>query len=259
MVRMDTNFAPGTPNWVDLGSTDVPAAVTFYGELFGWTIEDLGPEAGGYGTIRKDGKRVAGISAADDPGRGTSWAVYFATDDADATAAEVEANGGKVVVPPMEIMDQGKMAVFQDPAGAFFSVWQPGAHQGAEMAGQSGGLAWVELFTSDLAGAAAFYPAVLGVTTREVDLGGGSTYTLFEVGGKNVAGAMAITREHDPVPPRWIVYFAVDDTDAVADKALAMGGSEMMRGDTPAGRLAFLADPQGGQFSIIEPDPDFSM
>ena len=46
---MTTNFSPGTPSWVDLGTTDVAGATAFYGSLFGWTVEDLGPDSGGYG------------------------------------------------------------------------------------------------------------------------------------------------------------------------------------------------------------------
>jgi hypothetical protein len=256
---MTTNFPPGTPNWVDLGSTDVTAARAFYSALFGWAVEDLGPDAGGYGLIRKDGKQVAGIGPAMDPDRGTTWSIYFATDSADDTLSKVERNGGKVMMPPMDVMDQGRMAVFQDPTGAYFSVWQPGQHEGAELANATGGMSWVELMTTDIAAAKSFYEAVLGVSTRDVDVAPGATYTLLEVGGKSVAGAMSVRPEQGPTPSHWSVYFAVDDCDATADKALELGATEMLRDDSPAGRLAFLTDPQGGKFCIIKPTPDFSM
>jgi predicted enzyme related to lactoylglutathione lyase len=252
---MTTTFAPGTPSWVDLGTTDVAAASSFYGALFGWTVRDLGPDAGGYGMILKDGQQVAGIGPATDPDRGTSWAVYFDTADADATAARVDANKGTVVVRPMDVMGQGRMAVFQDPAGAFFSVWQPGQHKGAELVSAPGSLSWAELMSTDVAGVKPFYTAVLDVSTRDAEIGPGLTYTLLQVGGRNVAGAM-------PAPDgnsRWSCYFEVEDRDAVADKALKLGGSEMLRDDSPAGQLAFLADPQGGAFCIIRSNPDFSM
>ncbi len=255
---MTTQFPPGTPNWVDLGTTDVAGATAFYGALFGWTVEPLGPDAGEYGLVRKDGKQVAGIGPATDSGRGTSWSIYFATEDADGSAKLVEAAGGTVVVPAMDVMDQGRMAVFQDPAGVFFSVWQPRRHTGAELVDASGALSWTELMTTDIDAAKPFYASVLGVTTRDVDISDGMTYTLLEVGGKSVAGAMQV----DPAtgsPSQWSVYFAVDDCDVTADKALELGGTQMMRDDSPAGRLAFLTDPQGGNFCIIKPDPNFSM
>jgi uncharacterized protein len=250
-----TTFPPGTPSWADLGTTDVAAATAFYTALFGWTVRDLGPDAGGYGMILKDGKQVAGIGPATDPERGTSWAVYFDTADVNAAAARVEANKGTVVAPPMDVMDQGRMAVFQDPAGAFFSVWQPGQHKGADLVGAPGSMSWVELMSTDVAGVKPFYTAVLDVSTRDVEMGSGMTYTLLEVGGRNVAGAMAAPDGNS----RWSCYFEVEDCDAVADRALELGGSEMMRDDSPAGRLAFLADPQGGAFCVIRSNPDFSI
>jgi uncharacterized protein len=255
---MTTNFPPGTPNWVDLGTTDVNGAAAFYGQLFGWTLEDLGPDAGGYGIFYKDGKQVAGVGPATDPDRGTSWAIYFATDDADTTAARVEKNGGKVIMAPMDVMDQGRMAVFQDPTGAYFSVWQPGQHKGAELVDAPGAMYWAELMTTDVASAAAFYNAVFGMSIREVDMGGGMMYTLLKVGDANVAGLMAPGPGEGSAPAHWAVYFAAEDTDATADHAVQLGGSETVRDDSPAGRFAWLIDPQGGKFCVIKPDPDFA-
>lgn len=256
---MTITYPPGTPNWVDLGTTDMTAATTFYGALFGWTVESLGPAAGNYGIIRKDGRQVAGIAPATDPDRGTSWAVYFATDNADATTATVESRGGTVVTAPMDIMDQGRMAVFADPTGAYFSVWQPGKHTGMELVQTHGSLTWAELMTTDIETAKAFYSAVLPVTGRDVKVDDGGTYTLLEVDGTGVAGAMEIGPDMGPMRSAWSVYFAVDDCDAIADRALELGGTELTRMDSPAGRLAMLVDPQGGSFGIIKPNPDFSM
>jgi uncharacterized protein len=255
---MTTNFAAGTPNWVDIGTTDVPGATAFYTELFGWTAEDLGTDSGGYGFFRRNGKMVGGFGPATDPARGTSWAVYFATDDADQTASQVEANGGTVVAAPMDVMEQGRMAVFQDPAGAYFSVWQPGMHKGCEVVGEPGSLSWAELTSSDVTAAKDFYQAVLPVSAQDMDMGEGSTYTLLKVGGTSVAGAMTASPDNADKPAHWSVYFAVDDCDAVADKAIELGATEMMRQDSPAGRFAVLSDPQGGTFCLIQNNPDFS-
>ena len=56
-----TSYEPGTPSWVDLGTSDLDASRAFYGELFGWTADEPGPveETGGYTMFRKDGKLVA--------------------------------------------------------------------------------------------------------------------------------------------------------------------------------------------------------
>ncbi|WP_026212378.1 VOC family protein [Longispora albida] len=256
---MAETYQPGAPMWVDIGSTDVPGAIAFYGGLFGWEAEDLGPDAGGYLLFRQKGKQVAGLGPATDPDRGTSWATYFATDDVDETTARVEANGGKVIVPPMDVMDQGRMAVYTDPAGVFFSAWQPGVHKGAELAGEHGTLGWAELLTPDVAGAKTFYSAVLGVSTRDVPMNDqGALYTLLETGGSSVAGAMPLTPDMGDTRPAWNIYFVVDDVDVSADRAVELGATELVRMDSEAGRLAWLIDPQGGGFCVIKPNPDYA-
>ncbi|MGA8117964.1 MAG: VOC family protein [Actinocatenispora sp.] len=256
---MTTNFPPGAPNWIDLGTTDVAGATAFYGALFGWTFQDMGPDAGGYQMIMKNGKQVAGLGPASDQARGTSWSVYFKSTDADDTAAKVGANQGKVIVAPMDVMDQGRMGVFADPAGAFFSCWQESKHHGSEVVDEHGTLTWAELMSPDIAAAKAFYEKVFPVSTRDVPIGNGMTYTLLESNGKSVAGAMQISPDMGPIPPHWSVYFAVDDCDATADKAVGLGASEIARADSPAGRFAILTDPQGGNFSMIKNDPNFAM
>ena len=106
--------AAGTPSWVDIG-TDVEAAKGFYGQIFGWEALSAGPpeETGGYGFFTKAGKMVAGFGPQQNPGPPV-WAVYVSTDDVTDTAAKVEKAGGKVVVPPMDVMTAGRMAVFAD-------------------------------------------------------------------------------------------------------------------------------------------------
>jgi uncharacterized protein len=257
---MTKTYAPGTPNWVDLGTTDVAGAVAFYGSLFGWSYEDFGPEAGGYGVFLKDGRQAAGIGPAMDPARGTYWATYFATDSADDAASKVQPAGGQVIMEPMDVMDQGRMAVFVDPSGAFFSVWQPGKNTGAEVVGEPGGLAWNELVTTDIGAVKTFYPAVLGVGIRDVPMGEGFDYTLLQVDDRAVAGAMPqLPDAVAGMPSHWVVYFAVDDCDATHAKALEFGATSLEGPmDSPAGRFATLVDPQGGKVAIIKVNPDFT-
>ncbi|WP_412544218.1 VOC family protein [Longispora sp. K20-0274] len=250
---MADTFPPGAPSWADLGSTDVPGALAFYTTLFGWTAEDMGPESGGYHVLRLDGAQVAGLGPATDESRGTSWVVYFATDDAEATAAKVADNGGTVVVPPMDVMGLGRFAVFTDPTGAYFNAWQPGTHHGWEVAGVAGAVGWAELSSTDLDAVKPFYGAVLPVSVRDIGESLDQAYTLLEVGGQSVAGAMP----SQDGTSRWGLYFNVDDVDATADRAVAAGATELFRQDSPAGRMAGLVDPQGGAFSIITPNPDF--
>jgi predicted enzyme related to lactoylglutathione lyase len=219
----------------------------------------MGPETEGYGLFRKDGKQVAGIGPATDPARGTSWATYFAVDDADDAANRVLAGGGQVVLAPMDVMDLGRLAVCTDPTGAFFSVWQAGKHTGAELVNEPGSLNWNELLTTDLDAVRSFYPSVFGLTTREVPMGEAMTYTLMEVGGRAVAGAFPLEPGTEGSSPFWSVYFAVEDTDASHAKAIELGASAVAPPqDSPAGRFTMLTDPQGGVFSVITINPDFN-
>lgn len=250
---MTQPYTPGAPYWIELGSTDPQAAHRFYGELFGWDTQELGPEAGGYGFFLKDGKMVAGVGQATDADRGTSWAPYFGTQDAAETAQLVTKHGGAVIAEPMEVMEEGKMAVFTDPNGAYFSVFQPPANnRGLEVRNEVGGLSWVELYSTDIETAKAFYTAVFPLSARDVPMGDDVSYTLFEVDGNAVAGGMTTTQN------AWGIYFEVDDVDAIADKALSLGATQSLRDDSPAGRFAALVDPQGGAFSIVKTNPDFN-
>jgi uncharacterized protein len=249
-------YAPGTPSWVDLASTDVDASKRFYSELFGWeTRVAEEPEAQGYTTFLKDGKAVAAVGGQMDPSMPTTWTTYFATDNVDDTVSKVEAAGGKVLLPPLDVMGYGRMAVFADPAGAAFAVWQAGTMPGAEVTAEANSFGWAELMTRDPASAKAFYPSAIGLTPRDIEYTEG-VYTLFEVAGKSVAGMYEITADE---PPRWMVYFNVDDPDAVAAKAEQLGGTiGAPPMDTPAGRFAAIGDPQGAYFSVINADPNYN-
>jgi predicted enzyme related to lactoylglutathione lyase len=246
--------APGVPNWVDLGTSDVFDATRFYTELFGWTAHLAPePEAGGYTIFTKDDKPVSGAGPLFGEGQPTAWSTYIATADADAVAARVDAAGGKVLVAPFDVLDQGRMAAFLDQAGAPFSVWQSGAMTGAELFDAPGSLTWNELTTRDVEGSKAFYGTVFGWTARDSSLGG-VPYILWEAHGDTIAGMMPMIGEQWPVDlaPHWMIYFAVEDCDAAAARAASLGGRVTVPPTSfPMGRFAEITDPQGGTFSVL--------
>lgn len=182
-------YAPGTPMWIDLGSPDVPGSIKFYTELFGWTTEDQGAEAGHYHMAFYKGKRVAGISPLPEGVPVSTWNTYIATESADETTSKVRDAGGEVLLEPMDVMDAGRMAVYKDPTGAVFGIWQAGKHTGAELANETGSFCWNELQTRDTASARKFYNSVFGWTSNSV--GGPTEYNNWQLSGSDkVVGGM---------------------------------------------------------------------
>ena len=248
---------PGVPNWVDVATSDLDGAKRFYTALFGWTADVSGDEYGGYTTFSLDGRAVAGAGPLFGEGQPTAWSTYFGTADADTTAALVEAAGGKVLVAPFDVGDQGRMAAFLDQAGAPFSVWQPGTTPGAEVFDVPGAVTWNELITRDVDGSCVFYGAVFGWTARNTSVDG-VPYVLFEHHGAAVAGMQPMVGPAWPVdlPPHWMIYFAVADCDRTVDHAYALGGRVVSPPTTFAmGRYAVVEDPEGGRFSILASNP----
>lgn len=247
-----TEHAHGVPSWVDIG-TEVDGAKAFYGALFGWEALEAGPpeETGGYGFFTSGGRMVAGVGPSQEPGP-PHWTTYVAVQDADDTTQRVEEAGGKVVVAPMDVMGAGRMAVFEDPTGAYFSIWQAGEHKGVQLTQEPGSLCWVELNTRDVEAARPFYESVFGWTaeTHEGDM----PYTELHNDGPAVAGMMAMSDQVPAeVPPHWLVYFGTDDVDATAEQARELGG-EVVFGpmDIPDMlRFAVLRDPQGAVFGVL--------
>ena len=259
---LTTRFVDGAPNWIDLGTPDIDGATSFYGALFGWRFESAGPDAGGYGFFQLDGSTVAGGMQTTPEQGPPSWTVYFRTRDADATAKAAEQAHGRVLFAPMDVMGQGTMAIVADQAGVPFGLWQPGMNKGVDVAGDPGSLCWVELYTPDIAAAAAFYRATLGLETSAVPFPGG-TYTCVnpDGAGEDAMFGGVVPLADDPTEaqsgPYWLPYFEVPDVDTVVAEAEQRGGTVRMPATDVegVGRMARLADPYGARFAVIRSAP----
>lgn len=255
MTTYDKPHREGTPSWADLVTDDPAGARQFYGSLFDWTFDVGGPESGHYTMCNVGGKPVAGIGAKP-PGAPfpTAWTMYLATGDVARTCAKATELGGAVVMPPMQVMDAGTMAIVSDPTGGVFGLWQSGRHIGAERMAEPGAFAWTELNTRDLARAQAFLSGLFGYTTQDVPIPTSKYVTLHL--GDETAGGILQMNEHWPaeIPPHWMVYFQCDDTDAAVEKAKGLGATcHVAPFDTPYGRIAVIGDPQGATFSLVRP------
>lgn len=256
-----TSHTPGTPSWTDLMSPDVDASKAFYTSVFGWDAADQFDDAGNrvYVMFSLDGKSVAGLGgmAPNMDGMPAIWNTYITTDDVAATASKVEAAGGAVAMPPMQVMTSGEMAVFADPTGAMFSVWKAGDHIGAEVSNVANTMSWNELMTSDTDAAKGFYAEVFGWTYQDMEMGEMGTYHLIE-GGTNdegLGGMIAKPAEMAEVPNHWAVYFTVDDIEATIVTATEAGGTVLQEPfPVPGiGISAVVGDPHHGVFQLMQP------
>lgn len=247
---------PGVPSWIDLASPDLDASAAFYRALFGWEVWDTGPDGGGYRMLGLRDRYVAGLAPKQDERQPTAWSCYVTVADADATAAKVSAAGGSVIVAPFDVMTAGRMAVFADPEGAAFSVWQPMEHPGAQLVNEPGAFTWSELNSRDIDGAKRFYGEVfgwVGDTNPMPGPGGEVAYTSWMLGERAVAGALPMPEQvPEDMPPFWLVYIGVADADAAVATAKGLGARAVMEPvDIPIGRFAVLIDPQGAPFGVI--------
>jgi predicted enzyme related to lactoylglutathione lyase len=279
-------YMPGVPCWLDTLQPDPDAAVTFYGNLFGWQFQERTPAGSPerYFVAQLRGRDVAGIGtqSRDAPAR-PAWTTYIWVDSADAAAAKVKAAGGSVLMDPFDVAGAGRMAVVSDPSGAAFCVWQAREHKGAQLVNEPGTWNFSELNTRDPEGAKAFYGTVFGWEATAIPMDGGET-SMWRVPGYGdflarrdpdlrerqadvgapegfedaVAWLVPMTGDQlpDDTPPHWSVTFAVDDADAVADRAAKLGGKVLVPPfDAPWVRMAIIRDPQGAVFTASKFTP----
>ena len=274
MLERD-GYPAGVPCWIDTGQPDPEAAVSFYGQLFGWEFEDRTPadSTQRYFIGRLRGGDVAGVGSLPEGAPSTAtWNTYVWVDSADETADKARAAGGSVVTEPFDVGDAGRMAVLADREGATICVWQAGRHKGARLVNEPGTWNFSDLNTRDLEAAKAFYGPVFGWQADPVGSDDGD-FTMWRLPGygdhlaqrdpdlrKRMADVQApegfedvvatlVPIADDDTPAHWGITFAVDDADAVADRAMELGGQVLAPPfDAPWVRMTVLRDPQGAVF-----------
>jgi len=281
MLERD-GYLPGVPCWIDTSQPDPQAAVAFYGGLFGWDFEDTMPpgSAGSYFIARLRGGDVAAVASPPEAAPPTpAWNTYIWVQSADETASKVLDAGGRVVMNPFDVGNAGRMAIFTDPAGAAFRVWQANEHKGARIVNEPGSLNFNGLNTRDVEGAKSFYGSVFG--WEPLALGGSAEMWRLPGYGEFLeqrdpglrermaqSGAPAgfedavatlnpIADDQPDVPPHWSVTFAVEDADATAQRATELGGRVVIEPfDAPWVRMTVITDPQGATFTASKFVPE---
>ena len=279
MLERD-GYPAGVPCWVDTVQPDPEAAIAFYCDLFGWEFEERTPAGAPqrYFVAQLRGRDVAGVGSQPEGAPPTPvWNTYISVESADEAAAKTRGAGGSVLLGPFDASDAGRMGVFSDPSGAVFCVWQPKEHKGAQLVNEPGTWNFSDFNTRDPEGAKAFYGAVFGWKVSSLDAQGGD-FGFWRVDGYGdfleqrdpevrqrqadvsapegfedaVAWLVPMTSEQfsDDTPPHWSITFAVDDADAIAERAAKLGGAVLVPPlDAPWVRTTVLSDPQGAVFT----------
>ena len=256
-------YEPGTFCWVDLGTTDPAGAKAFYGGLFGWEAVDMPASGMTYTMLRLGGDDVAALYEQDAEQRAQgippSWFHYVSVEDADATAARARELGGTVQGEAFDVLDSGRMAIVQDPTGAWFAVWQPRAHIGARRVNEPGTLTWNELQSRDPDTAASFYGGLFGWEMERIEQDGRLAYVTIKNGGRTNGGIMPMGEQHGDAPPHWLAYFVAESADDTAARVRELGGGVLAEPfDVPntSGRIAVVRDPQGAVFALFQGPTD---
>ncbi|GLX47912.1 hypothetical protein Shyhy01_08620 [Streptomyces hygroscopicus subsp. hygroscopicus] len=248
--------APGTPCWVSLMAHRLTATEEFYGELFGWEFRPGPQQLGPYVRALLDGREVAGMGRLPPENRlPIAWTPYLASDDVDRTAEAVRLCGGTVAVGPLDAAEAGRLAIAADPSGAVFGIWQAPGHLAPAVTGVPGTPAWNELLTFETQSVAKFYVSVFGYETEPV-VSAGLDYVTLRVDGRPVAGLHGVghglPRDRGPY---WQTCFEVADTGETLRQVTGLGGRIVRPAhDSPHGRVATVADPEGAVFSVVQ-DP----
>ena len=257
----------GVPCFIDTSQRDPAAAADFYTGLFGWEFDERVP--GEYWLATLNGLDVAGLAR--QPDGEPSWNTYVQVDSADFATNDAIELGGKVLAPPFDVGEAGRMSVIEDPTGAVFCMWEARQHRGARLVNMPGTWNWSDLYAADPSLAEPFYRALFGWEASAVSFGETSATMWRRPGYGNVlelsnpgiremhedAGAPEGFTDavawllEDEGPSHWHVTFAVDDADASAARAAELGG-EVLVAPYDAGpvRLAMIRDPQGAAFTI---------
>jgi predicted enzyme related to lactoylglutathione lyase len=248
----ERDISAGAPCWIGLSTSDTAVVRDFYAGVFGWTAGEASADFGGYFMFTRDGVPVAGCSPAEQDSPTNKWSAYLTVDDIAKTLESVGAAGGQVYVPSTVVGDMGTMGVIADPGDAAIGIWRPDQFAGLGITGEAGLPSWFELHTRDYDAAVTFYREVFGWNLQVAADEPGFRYSTMMRGEDMLAGIADASPWGPDAPVGWAIYFWVDDADAAIARVTELGGSVIHPAeDTPYGRLATVADPNGATFKFM--------
>lgn len=242
---------PGKAIWVDLVTTDVRGAASFYSSVFGWEFSYLAngtfAEASYQGrpvgsiTVYEEGEAVAGDA---------QWLVSFSAPDIDGAVKKVIKAGGKVLEGPNDLDGRGRFVLISDPAGAELMLLNATGGDPVDGPAKVNEWLWAELWTPDTAAAGDFYAAVLGHQSMTIDEPSGEPYMVLA--RDRVARAGVVKLFFEDVEPNWVPYILVESVKDTIESIERHGGQLVMAPGENASEVstAIVSDPTGGVFAI---------
>jgi predicted enzyme related to lactoylglutathione lyase len=110
---------------VELMSTDVDKAKSFYGNLFDWKLEDMAMPDMTYTMIKVGEGTGGGLMKNPMPNAPSMWVAYVQVDDLKAATSKAKSLGAAVLKGETEVMGAGSFSIITDPTGAMLGLWQP--------------------------------------------------------------------------------------------------------------------------------------
>jgi predicted enzyme related to lactoylglutathione lyase len=248
----------GEPCWIQLTTGDVDTAISFYGDLFGWSAGAPSAEYQDYRMFFRGEQPIAGLVPTPE-GVASAWSVFLATSDLAGTVERARTAGGRVLVEPMPVADLGSFAELADPAGAAIGAWQADTFPGFVTRNEENAPAWFETLTTRYDEVVAFYRDAFGWETHVMGDAPEFRYTTLGLNENARAGIMDATHFLGDEPARWQFYLQVADTDETIAKAVSIGAEVVAAADdTPYGRIATMTDPAGIPFCVLGPNLEAS-
>ena len=241
--------------WCEWMGQDVGGAVEFYRHVIGWDIAESDMAGFPYNIASVGAYGVAGLFPTPPEAAGSPpcWTGYIWVENVDTATERLKAAGGRVMRPPMDIPNVGRMAIVTDPQSAPFALFRDagGNPPPAPPPLTPGMPGWRELHAGEGASAFAFYAEQFGWREdRQLDMGPMGVYRIFDRDGEQ--GGVMSKAPQGP-GPCWLYYFMVDAADAAAARVKAMGG-KVLHGphEVPGGMWATqCADREGALFGTV--------
>ena len=246
--------------WHDLITHTPEASKRFYSELFGWEFEDLGLNFGfgrtvNYSLIRHQGELIGGMVDANHLGRPnpeqlSQWVIAMSVMDVEIAVAAVRAGGGKVLTPPTDVAERGRIALVEDNQGATLVLLQTRDGDPADRDPPVGGFLWDEIWPDDLERAVVFYTQLTELNPSIHATPSGSEYRYMASASTPRFGLLQ--RPIDGLSPTWVSYVRVEEPALITARVPELGGRVLVpvqEGDMGE-HVALISDPSGAGIAI---------